>query len=105
MTEPFREADVRAELGLLDRPLVVVLLTLPDGESLELLQTFADLQRGQKKINVGDPLPWMLNPSKTWPHPQAPITFQTEVRPGFEATAREWFASLTPANQEGPTHA
>jgi hypothetical protein len=37
---------------------------------------------------------WMVNPRKSWPHPQDPITFKVEVTAGREADARAWLDEL-----------
>lgn len=47
---------------------------------------------------------WLDNPLKSWPHPQDPVTFSGDVRPGREVEAREFVAALAPAGEESKSN-
>jgi len=72
-----------------DRPLVRAEFTLPDGELLTRDWTMRDIEReGHPDLATeAGPPEWLENPSKDWPHPQAPITFRGTVKAGHEQDA------------------
>lgn len=75
-----------------DRVMLRGEFTLPDGELVVVERTMAQLQvEGgddfERMLREGPP-DWLTNPNRSWPHPQDPITFTGDVRPGFEAAAR-----------------
>jgi hypothetical protein len=72
-----------------ERIMVQVEVTFPDGEvrsqgwNMELAPT----------IDVNELLPWVTGQRKAWDHPQDPITFKADVKPGCEEEVREWLLS------------
>lgn len=79
---------------ILERPLLRIVVTLSDGETLTREQSFKGLER-EGRIEIGDPLPWMIDAKATWDHPQDPVTHTFTVAPEHDQTAREWFDNLT----------
>lgn len=75
-----------------DRPLSRVEMTMPDGEVRVFEQTLADIER-DGKAELGDPLPWMENPTMEWSVPR-PVTISFTVKAGHEAEADDWWAAL-----------
>lgn len=61
----------------MERPLIRVELTLPDGEVLERDWKMTDVP----KPDLDALRPWVDNPRKAWDHPQDPITFKGDVKP------------------------
>jgi hypothetical protein len=76
-----------------DPTMVVVRFTLPNGE---LLEQSWKMSEAHPVGFVNEVLPHVTNPRKDWPHPQDPITYSADVKPGHEAAVRAWLAWGTP---------
>lgn len=66
-------------------PVLRAEFTMPDGEVLtrDWTMTEAPADPDAAKLREGPPS-WLLNPRKAWDHPQDPITFKGNVKPGHE---------------------
>jgi hypothetical protein len=69
-------------------PVIRAEFTLSDGTILERDWVMSDVDAGVK-ARLQSPPDWLENPSRSWVHPQDPVTFKGRVRAGFEAEARE----------------
>lgn len=75
---------------ILDRPVIVVELTLADDDTTLRREWSMDDQIPE----VVGIEPWMVYPRRSWPHPQDPITFTAMVLPDDRETAEQWLAAL-----------
>lgn len=77
--------------------MIRVIFDLPDGSTLERTWSLGDFTRSEQKGGTEYALPvwltskppeWIEEPSRTWEHPQDPITFRGRIKPGYEDRAR-----------------
>jgi hypothetical protein len=66
-------------------PVLKYALRCADGTVIEREYAWHELPDG----GMMEPPPWLENPKRTWDHPQDPILFEGDVKPGFEQVARE----------------
>lgn len=84
----------------LDRPLIEVraVVYAPDGVTVARQHarqwSMHDVERGGKPDLQQGPLPWMLEPRKSWPHPQDPIIYSFLVADEDWQTAVDWIDNL-----------
>lgn len=67
-------------------PVLRAELTLADG--LLLIREWTMEEADPAALALKEPPGWLEEPTRSWDHPQDPITFKGRVRPGFEAEAR-----------------
>lgn len=77
MLDPFSMPVIRVEFRLADGTLLTRDWTMAEAASDPVVA----------KLKDGAPA-WLRNPRKAWDHPQDPITFKGDVKPGFEQEAR-----------------
>lgn len=80
-------------LDPLTRPVVRVELSLADGSTLVREWSIND---NPPEVEMQ---PWMVGPSRAWPHPQDPITFKAKVLSGDTETAERWLSDLGQGGQ------
>ena len=66
------------------RPVLAVSFRCADGSVIERSWTMG---QHAEMPDLADIPEWLENPSKDWPHPQDPVTYRGDVRPGSEAAA------------------
>ena len=82
-----------ARLDPATMPVLRVEFRLPDGDVIERTWNMAEAATDPLCARLREGVPeWLENPRKAWAHPQDPITFKGNVRPGHEAEAREFAA-------------
>ena len=73
--------------------MIAVRVVFDDGSQEERTWSMADFDGGAPAPTV-DLQDWMVDPRRSWEHPQDPITHSTLVAPGREDEARAWLAGL-----------
>ncbi len=74
-------------------PVLRVVFTLADGITIERDWTMHDPDLPE--WTQAAPPDWILDPLRSWPHPQDPITFTGRVREGHEDEARALLTETT----------
>jgi len=73
-------------------PQIEVRIVFDDDSQDSRIWTWGDAKNGTiPQLDIEE---WMVDPRKTWAHPQDPIVFSTLVAVGREQEAREWLAAL-----------
>lgn len=78
-----------------DRPVLEVRAVLQDGREAGSQATISSrVWRMDDDPPKPDMQPWMVDPRRSWPHPQDPIILSFLVAPGDWETAVEWVKAL-----------
>lgn len=67
---------------------------LTNGETL--IKEFFMLAEASSS-NLESPPEWLVNISRSWPHPQDPVVLSGDVREGCDDEARAWIADSGPS--------
>jgi hypothetical protein len=68
-------------------PVLRLALTFPDGTLRKRDWSTRDIREGSNPSILHTPPPWLLNPKRSWPHPQDPVTLSGDVPAGREKDA------------------
>lgn len=78
--------------SIADRPLIEARIVFADGTQASRVWSMRDVEKsGSPTVDMAE---WMVEPRKSWVHPQDPIIYSALVPEGREEDARAWLASL-----------
>jgi hypothetical protein len=75
-----------------ERTQIEVRVVFGDGSQESRTWSWADVRAGRHPMP--DIEEWMVDPRKSWQHPQDPIILSTLVAEGREQEARQWLSDL-----------
>lgn len=85
------------------RPSFVVELTLSDGTKKRRQITVGQALSHEKTVNldaIREVPRWAINPRRSWPHPQDPITLSARVEIGHDQEALAWLDEIFGPEEE-----
>jgi hypothetical protein len=86
-------------------PVMRVEFTFPNGDVFERDYTIATASEAPAFLRPGGgdtaPPDWLDNPRREWSHPQDPVTFRGDVKPGREAEANAALRASTAEPGDG----